>query len=210
MHSGCKQHLPVLHQVSLMRLQCCDCAVSCTHDMHKLVKSTMYLCWVHCRSLFATGQSVKSAEQSAKHVPCCTFTAHSFVQQHCFVKIMSQVSGHTCAPLSSRGEVSSPECRAVITLALFEEASSQQGLLPTGQAVWKEVRGRMAAAAGGRKALADECPASCVGALLAMLLQQVCSTSEHEVCPYCHLLPTDITFLAISCTVAQLHICFSR
>lgn len=102
-----------------------------------------------------------------------------------------------------------PECRAVITLALFEEASSQQGLLPTGQAVWKEVRGRMAAAAGGRKALADECPASCVGALLAMLLQQVRSTSEHEVCPYCHLLPTDITFLAISCTVAQLLSCTS-
>jgi len=92
-----------------------------------------------------------------------------------------------------------PECRAVITLALFEEASSQQGPLPTGQPVWKEVRGRMAAAAGGRKALADECPASCIGALLAMLLQQVRSNCpciwqpvcEYEVCPYCQLLPTD-------------------
>ena len=45
--------------------------------------------------------------------------------------------------------------------------------MPTGQAVWKEVRGRMAAAAGARKALAEECPASSMGALLAMLLQQV-------------------------------------
>ncbi len=95
-----------------------------------------------------------------------------------------------------------PECRAVITLALFEEASSQ----PTGQAVWKEVRGRMAAAAGGRKALADECPASCIGALLAMLLQQVRSTCEYEVCPHCQLLPTDSIVLA-SCSV---HICFRR
>lgn len=33
----------------------------------------------------------------------------------------------------------------------------------------------MAAAAGARKALAEECPASCIGALLAMLLQQVSS-----------------------------------
>ncbi len=31
----------------------------------------------------------------------------------------------------------------------------------------------MAAAAGARKALADECPNTCIGALLAMLLQQV-------------------------------------
>ncbi|DBA78024.1 TPA: hypothetical protein ACH3X2_008002 [Trebouxia sp. C0005] len=70
------------------------------------------------------------------------------------------------------------KCRAVITLGLFEEAASQQGPLPTGHAVWKEVRGRMAAAAGGRKALADECPASCIGALLAMLLQQMRRTDK--------------------------------
>ncbi len=110
-----------------------------------------------------------------------------------------------CTTCSS-DEVLLPECRAVITLALFEEASSQQGQLPTGQAVWKEVRGRMAAAAGGRKALADECPASCIGALLAMLLQQVCSTYEYEVCPHCQLLPTGSIVLA-SCPV---HICFGR
>ena len=61
----------------------------------------------------------------------------------------------------------------MICTGLFEEAASQQGKLPTEQALWKEVRGRMAAAAGARKALADECPSSCIGALLAMLLQQV-------------------------------------
>ena len=64
-------------------------------------------------------------------------------------------------------------CRSLITPGLFEEAASEQGQLPIGEAVWKEVRGRMAAATGARKALVDECPASCIGALLAMLLQQV-------------------------------------
>ena len=54
----------------------------------------------------------------------------------------------------------------------------------------------MAAAAGGRKALADECPASCIGALLAMLLQQVRSTCEYEVCPYCQLLFLDSIVLS--------------
>ncbi|DBB04446.1 hypothetical protein WJX77_006340 [Trebouxia sp. C0004] len=70
------------------------------------------------------------------------------------------------------------KCRAVITVALFEEASRLQGPLPTGQAVWREVRGCMVAAAGGRKALVDECPASCIGALVAMLLQQVRRTDK--------------------------------
>lgn len=64
-------------------------------------------------------------------------------------------------------------CRSLITAGLFEEAASHEGQLPTGEAVWKEVRGRMAAATGARKALADECPVSCIGALLGMLLQQV-------------------------------------
>ena len=70
-------------------------------------------------------------------------------------------------------------CRPLISSELFEEAASQQGPLPTGQAVWKEVRGRMAAAAGARKALAEECPASSIGALLAILLQQV---SNCQIC----------------------------
>lgn len=65
------------------------------------------------------------------------------------------------------------ECRSLISAGLFEEAASQQGPLPTGQAVWKEVRGRMAAASGARSALVNECPASCIGAILTMLLQQV-------------------------------------
>ena len=69
--------------------------------------------------------------------------------------------------------------RSLITAGLFEEAASQQGLLPTGEAVWKEVRGRMAAATGARKALVDECPASCIGALLTMLLQQVSRLPTH-------------------------------
>lgn len=66
-------------------------------------------------------------------------------------------------------------CRALIKAELFEEAGSREGPLPTAQPVWKEVRGRMAAAQGIRKALAEECPSSCIGALLAMLLQQVFS-----------------------------------
>ena len=37
----------------------------------------------------------------------------------------------------------------------------------------------MAAATGARKALVDECPASCIGALLTMLLQQVSRCSVH-------------------------------
>jgi len=129
----------------------------------------------------------------------CAFTA----QLICAATLVSQSVWPYMCTTCSNDEVLLPECRAVITLALFEEASSQQGPLPTGQAVWKEVRGHMAAAAGGRKALADECPASCIGALLAMLLQQVRSTSEYEVCPRCQLLPTDSIVLAI-CSVAHL------
>ena len=56
MHSGRKQHLPVLGQLSLT----CnvDCTISCTHDMRKLVKSSMYLHWVSCRSVVIGRQSV--------------------------------------------------------------------------------------------------------------------------------------------------------
>ena len=83
----------------------------------------------------------------------------------------------------------SVQCRSLITPALFEEAASQEGQLPTGQAVWKEVRARMAAANGARKALADECPASCIGALLTMLVQQVrlhCMLGQTlACCAYC-------------------------
>lgn len=71
------------------------------------------------------------------------------------------------------------DCRSLITAGFFEEAASQQGQLPTGQAMWKEVRGRMAAATGARSALVQECPASCIGALLSMLLQQVSYEPTH-------------------------------
>lgn len=64
-------------------------------------------------------------------------------------------------------------CRALIKAELFEEAASRRGPLPTGEPVWQEVRGRLAAGQGSRKALAEECPSSSIGALLAMLLQQV-------------------------------------
>ena len=66
-------------------------------------------------------------------------------------------------------------CRSLIRAELFEEAGSRQGPLPlpTGEPIWQEVRGRLAAGQGSRKALAEECPSSSIGALLAMLLQQV-------------------------------------
>lgn len=152
------------------------------------------------------GQYVQAAQQPAAASPDAPSQLSSYVQQHCFFRMVSHSVWPYLCTMCSSGEVSLPERRAVITLALFEEASSQQGPLPTGQAVWKEVRGRMAAAAGGRKALADECPASCIGVLLAMLLQQVRSICQHEVCPNCQLLPTDSIILA-GCSV---HILFRR
>ena len=94
-------------------------------------------------------------------------------------------------------------CRSLITAGLFEEAASQQGQLPTGQAVWKEVRGRMAAASGARKALVDECPISCIGALLAMLLQQVRYHHMHSTPQvYCNI---GILHLAVTCLSDCLH-----